>query len=90
MRYVNGLQPPDEVFERYGEPARVKLIGADQLTVELGAYAATCCSHPFVAKLSDGGNALVGERPAGPNQAPGPVKWTRVQGSSWIPAASRP
>ena len=89
VRYANGLKAPEQVFERYGEPARVQVIGTDHLWVELGAYSATCCSHPFEAKLSADGQSLVGERPAGPNQAPGAVRWTRVHGGSCRSAAIR-
>jgi hypothetical protein len=87
-RYANGLRPPERAMEHYGEIAKVKVTEPDHIEVELRAYTAMCCSHPFAATISHDGNTLVGDWPAGPNQTPRPAKWTRVQGDSCISAAS--
>lgn len=88
MRYANGIRPPERTMEHYGEIAKVKVTEPDHIEVELRAYTPVCCSHPFSAAISRDGNTLVGDWPAGPNQAPRPTKWTRVQGDSCISAAS--
>jgi hypothetical protein len=89
MRYANGIQPPERAPEHYGEVAKVKITEPERIEVELRAYTAGCCSHPFTATISRDGNALVGDWPAAPNQAPRPVKWVRAQGDSCISAISQ-
>ena len=86
IRYANGLRPPERTMEHYGEIAKVNMTEPDRIEVELRAYTPTCCSHPFTAAISRDGNSLVGDWPAGPNQAQRPAKWTRVQGDSCIQA----
>ncbi len=88
MQYANGIVPPEQVMEHYGEVAKVKVTGADRIEVEMRAYTEMCCSHRFTATLSSDANSLVGEWPAGPNQAPRTVKWARVEGNSCRSAAS--
>jgi hypothetical protein len=56
MRYANGTH----TMEDYGEIAKAKMDAPDQITVELRAYNAMCCSHPFTAKLSADGQSLSG------------------------------
>ena len=87
--YANGLRPPAKSLEHYGEPARVTGGSAGMYTVELRAGIAVCCSHPFIAKLSEDGQSLQGQWPAGPNQALAPARWVRVEGGSCLAAASR-
>jgi hypothetical protein len=84
MRYANGIQPPTQTMEHYGEIAKVSMDAPDRLTVELRAYTAMCCSHPFTAKLSADGQSLAGNWLAGPNQAPRPVIWVRMPSNSCI------
>jgi hypothetical protein len=88
IRYANGLRPPEQAMEHYGEIAKVKVIEPDHIEVELRAYTPVCCSHPFTATISHEGNSLLVQWPAAPNQAPRSAKWTRVQGDSCISAAS--
>jgi len=88
IRYANGIRPPERATEHYGEIAKVEVTEPDHIEVELRAYTPTCCSHPFTTAISRDGNTLVGDWPGGPNQAPRPVKWTRVQGDSCISSAS--
>ncbi len=91
IRYTNGMQPPTQTTEHYGEIAKAKMDASDQITVELRAYTAMCCSHPFTAKLSADKQSLSGIWLAGPNQAPRPVKWLRMPSNSCISArASEP
>lgn len=89
FRYANGIQPPERAFEEYGDIAKVKVTEPDRVQVELGAYTAMCCPHPFVATLSRDGRFLASEWPAGPNQTSHLARWTRVQGNSCIWAANR-
>ena len=86
--YVNGLRPPERAMEHYGEIAKVKVSEPHRIDVELRAYTAMCCSHTFSAVISGDGESLVGNWPAGPNQASRPAIWTRVEGESCISAAS--
>jgi hypothetical protein len=84
VRYANGIQPPAQTREHYGEIAKAKLDAPDQITVELRAYTAMCCSHPFTAKISDNGMTLSGAWPSGPNQAPRVAEWGEMQGNSCL------
>lgn len=88
MRYANGIHPPDESRERYAEIAKATLIAKDRISVELRAYTAVCCSHPFSAKIAGDGKTLQGSFPAGPNQAPRKADWGKMPGDSCIAAAS--
>ncbi len=88
MRYANGIHPPDESRERYAEIAKAKLIAKDRISLELRAYTAVCCSHPFSAKIAGDEKTLQGSFPAGPNQAPRGADWVRMPGDSCIAAAS--
>ena len=86
MRYANGLRPPAQATEHYGEIAKVKVKQPDRIEVELRAYTPLCCSLPFMATLSPDGDSLLGEWIAAPNQAPRPARWTRVEGDSCLSA----
>jgi len=88
MRYANGIQPPTQTMERYGEIAKANMDAPDRITVELRAYTAICCSHSFTAKLSADGQSLAGNWLAGPNQAPRPVIWVRMPSNSCISSPS--
>ena len=87
-RYTNVLQRSRRALEQYGDIAKVKVTEPDRVEVELSAYTGMCCPHPFVATLSRDGRLLLGEWPAGPNQATHRARWTRVQGDSCLSAAS--
>ena len=84
VRYANGIKPPAQTREHYGEIAKAKLDAPDQITVELRAYTAMCCSHSFTAKIAENGTTLSGAWPSGPNQSPGVVEWEKMQGNSCI------
>ncbi len=88
MRYANGIQPPPQSNEHYGEVAKARLISPGEILVELRAYIATCCSHPFKATVSPDGSKLVGDWPSGSNQAPRSVEWKRMPGDSCAAAVS--
>jgi hypothetical protein len=89
VRYAHGLPPSEQTMEHYGEIAKVKVTQEARIEVELRAYIAMCCSHPFTAVISPDQNSLVGEWSTGPNQLQRSVKWTRVQGDSCIAASHR-
>lgn len=84
MRYANGIQPPTQTMERYGEIAKANMDAPDRIAVELRAYTAICCSHSFTAQLSADGQSLAGNWLAGPNQAPRPVIWVRMPSTSCL------
>jgi hypothetical protein len=90
MRYANGIQPPQQSREHYGEIAKVNIAPSGEMTVELRAYTAMCCSHPFVARISPDGSKLIGSWSSAPNQAPRPVEWKRMSTNSCLAAASQP
>ena len=81
-RYANGLRPLERTLENYGEIAKVNVSGPARIAVEMRANTATCCSHPFKARMSQDGSSLSGQWDAGSNQAPRPAKWVRVQANS--------
>jgi hypothetical protein len=84
VRYANGIQPPTQTQEHYGEIAKAKMDAPDQITVELRAYTAMCCSHPFTAKIAENGRMLSGVWPSGPNQAQRVAEWEKMQGNSCL------
>jgi hypothetical protein len=87
-RYANGILPPKRALEHYGEIAKAMVADPNHIEVELRAYTAACCSHPFAATISHDGNTLLGDWSVGPNQSSRPAKWTRVRGDSCASAAS--
>ena len=90
LRYANGIQPPNQSREHYGEIAKAKVNASGELAVELRVYTATCCSHPFVAHISSDANTLTGSWSSGPNQNPRPIEWKRMQTNSCLAAVSGP
>lgn len=88
--YANGLQPPSQTLETFGDIAKVQFDPPDRISIELRALTAICCSHPFKARIAADGKTLVGDWIAGPNQFPRPVEWKKMQGDSCIAAASEP
>ena len=84
VRYANGIQPTAQTREHYGEIAKAKLDAADQITVELRAYTAMCCPHPFTAKIAEDGTTLSGAWQSGPNQAPRAAEWKRMPSNSCL------
>jgi hypothetical protein len=79
LHYANGIPPPTQTMEHYGEIAKAMMDAPDQITVELRAYTAMCCSHPFTAKLSTDRQSLVGSW-----AMPRPVIWVRMPSNSCI------
>lgn len=88
--YANGLQPPSQTLEGFGEIAKVKFFPPDRIAIELGALPWLCCSQPFAAKITANGKKLVGEWIAGPNQTPRRVQWSKMPDDSCLAAASEP
>jgi hypothetical protein len=84
VRYANGIQPPAQMLEHYGEIAKAKVDASGQITVELRAYTAKCCSHSFTARLSPDGQLLSGNWLAGLNQNPTAVEWKKAPGISCV------
>ena len=84
VRYANGIQPPAQMLQHYGEIARAEVDTHGQINVELRAYTAMCCSHRLTAKLSADDQLLSGAWLAGPNQAPRSVEWKRMPGISCL------
>jgi hypothetical protein len=90
MRYANGIQPPANTREHYGEIARVTTGPARQITVDMRAFTSGCCSHPFVAHLSGDGLALQGAWLAGANQVQRSVQWSKRNGNSCTAEPAKP
>ena len=90
LRYANGIQPPNQSREHYGEIAEAKVNASGEIAVELRAYTAMCCSHMFVAHISSDGHTLTGSWSSGPNQNLRPIEWKRMQTNSCLAAASGP
>ena len=78
------VPPPLEVDYIYGALAEVKRKADDtlSLTFDIDNIDSPALPHEFDGKLSDDGASLVGGWPAGPNQAPRPDAWKRVEGDS--------
>jgi hypothetical protein len=87
LRYANGIQPPTQTMEHYGEIAKAKMDAPDQITIELRAYTAMCCSHSFTAKLSTDGQSLLGSWLVGSNQVQRPLIWVRMPSNSCVSAS---
>lgn len=90
LRYANGIQPPNQSREHYGEIAKAKVNVSGEIAVELRAYTAMCCSHAFVARISPDANTLTGSWSSGPNQNPRPIEWKKMQTNSCLAAVSGP
>lgn len=88
LRYANGIEPPPQSNEHYGEIAKARLTSPSLILVELRAYIGICCSHQFKAAISPDGSELVGDWPSGPNQAPRRVEWKSMPDNSCSAAAS--
>jgi hypothetical protein len=84
VRYANGIQPPAQTREQYGEIAKAKLDASGRITVELRAYTAGCCSHSITASLSPDGQLLSGSWLAGMNQDSSAVEWKKIPGISCV------
>jgi hypothetical protein len=84
MRYANGIKPPLQTFEHYGEVAKATVDKSGQITVELRAYSPACCSHSFTARLSADGQSLSGVWAEGPNQSSRAAEWKKIPGLSCV------
>jgi hypothetical protein len=82
-RFAPQLAKPPYSWEHYGDLAKIQLAG-NNLSIELGAYNATCCSHSFVATSADNGKAMKAYSPADPNQSPHKSRWTKMPGDSCV------
>ncbi len=82
--YANGLKPPQQSFERYGDLVKVKQTGTTSFSIEFKAYTAMCCSHTYVGTISDDGLTLNGGWQAGPNQTPMNLTWKKKPGDSCV------
>jgi hypothetical protein len=78
------LPRPPYSWEHYGNPAKIQLFESGNVSIELGAYNATCCSHLFLATPARDGREMNADWPPGPNQAPHKSKWTKIPGDSCI------
>ena len=81
-RYANGLKPPDESHEYYGNLVKVAQMNRETFSIEFNAYGGLCCSHTFVGTVSADGATFDGGWQAGPNQMPFKATWSKVPGDS--------
>ncbi|QHN04757.1 hypothetical protein FTO74_16375 [Granulicella sp. WH15] len=83
-RYANGLKPPEQTFEQYGDLVKAEQTGKNSFSIEFKAYTAMCCSRTYIGILSDDGLTLNGGWQAGPNQTPINLAWRKVRGDSCV------
>ncbi len=83
-RYANGLKPPEQTFEQYGDLVKAEQTGKNSFSIEFKAYTAMCCSHTYVGTLADDGSILNGGWQAGPNQTPMNLTWRKLRGDSCV------
>lgn len=88
--FANNIPGPHSLLQGYGSLAKVHLSNDGQVSLELGAYNAMCCSHAFTGHLSADGSTIAGDFPPGPNQNPHAANWTRMNGDSCIDPTTLP
>jgi hypothetical protein len=88
--YLSNDTRPHHVFQSYGDLLKVHLAADGQVSLELGAYSALCCSHLFTGHLSADGTTIDGNFPPGPNQYPHTGVWTKLPGDTCFNPAALP
>jgi hypothetical protein len=83
-KFAPQVAKPPYSWEHYGDLVKIQPARNRNLSIELGAYNATCCSRSFVATPADRGNTMKADWPASPNQSPHKSRWTKMPGDSCI------
>lgn len=86
VRFANGVHPPRQSIESYGDIAKVRLGAGEQIVVELHALPGMSRSDLFRAKISADGKKLVGGW-RGDGDGSGAI-WTRVAENGCVRKAS--
>ena len=73
---------PHQLYQNYGDRAKVNLTGNGEISVEFNAYSAGCCSQRFAGKISADGFTIQGDFTRSPNQ--NPHRWTKMPGDSCV------
>jgi hypothetical protein len=81
MSFAPNIPKSITTTEFYGEPLKVTFVDGD-VSVELPAESAGCCTHKFVGKISQDGSTIRGLWPDGPNQSPHDGQWLKVPASA--------
>jgi hypothetical protein len=84
IRFAPQIPKPPYAWEHYGDLVKIQPARNGNLSIELGAYNATCCSRSFVATPADRGNTMKADWLAGPNQSPHKSRWAKMPGDSCI------
>jgi hypothetical protein len=82
--FGRNIPGPHQLYQNYGDLAKIHLANNGEVSLEFGAYNPMCCSHRFIGKLSTDGSTILGDFPPGPNQNPHTANWTKVQSDSCV------
>jgi hypothetical protein len=80
--YANGLKPPAQSYETYGDWVNVLPTKDRSFSIELDAHSAGCCSHTVTGTLSADNMTLKAEWPQGVLQLSNSTIWRKIQGDS--------
>jgi hypothetical protein len=83
-RFAPQVPKPPYSWEHYGDLVKIQPAENDSISVELGAYSPTCCSHRFHATSADKGKTMKAEWAPSPHQSPYKSKWTKMPGDTCI------
>lgn len=76
--FARNIPKPHQLYENYGDLAKVHLVNNGEVSLEFEAYNPMCCSHLFIGKLSADGSSLQGK------QGPFAAIWTKVHRDSCV------
>jgi hypothetical protein len=88
--YGPNFPGPHSLLQSYGDLAKVDVSGDEQVSLELGAYSAVCCSQRFTGHLAVDGTTISGAFLPGPNQSPSAGVWTKRPGNTCVDSADLP
>jgi hypothetical protein len=81
--YANGLKPPDQSREYYGEPVKVIQTDDHAFSIVFGAYSAVCCQLTLTGTVSADNSTLnAAWLPGSLQRLPNSLTWRKVQGNS--------
>jgi hypothetical protein len=77
-----------QVFQRYGELAKVHVEKDGRIFLELSAYTGVCCPRKFVGTITGNAPLLKGAWQSGPNSTHLDASWQKLSGDSCIAPSS--
>ncbi len=75
---------PHNLYQSYGELAKVRLVGGRAASLEFAAYNPMCCSQLFTGTLSADGSVIQEDFPPGSHQSSPRAIWTKVRGDACV------